>query len=378
MTTITSGSILDSKIENIARAISAFADESRADSALLLSTSLVASDARITDSGEGYTGVVRWLDYTDPTSEQKPTEVVGTDLGSTQLLTIGNQIATYIKNVDVIGAQEASIQSLISKTDGLSYLGSKFGAVRARREEQNLRSVLLGIAKEIYGTTNVGTDTAAAVIGSFGYSTGTTGTALNALFTATSATSAAPARSNFFDTLLNAMTAVSGEFEDPFYYLVIDAETFNTLRKENVLDGNTVQDGNLNVATLLGGKIRLIVSGTAISNNATANQLDSVTSVATTNDGTVKVSFLMKSGAVHYSNIAMNNPTAIDNNPLAANGGGAVTIVSRWGNIIHPRGYSYTGTSTTYPANSVLATGGNWTKVAKNVNQTGIFPIFHG
>ena len=377
MTIITNSSqILGSNVANIARAISAFADEARTDSALLLSTALVSSDARITDSGEGYTGVIRFLGYTDPTNSAAFTEASTVALAPAQLLSIKNKNATYIKNIDVVGAEEHSIQSLISKVDGLSYLGSKFGAVRARREENNLRSVLTGIAKDIYGTTNVGTDTPAAVIGSFGYSTGTTGTALNPLFTPTSATSAASARSSFFDVLLDAMTAVSGEFEDAFYYLVIDANTFNTLRKENVLDGSTVQDGNLNISTLLGGKIRLVITGTTIS--ADTSKLDSVSQVATTNDGTVNVSYLLKAGSVHYTNVAINNPTAIDTNPLANQGNGQVTIVSRWGNIIHPMGYSFTGTATTFPTNAVLATAASWTKVASNVNETGIFPIFHG
>ena len=81
------------------------------------------------------------------------------------------------------------------------------------------------------------------------------------LFANTAVTQAASNRSDFFDALLDAMAAVQGEFEDAFYYLVLSPATFNILRKQNVLDGQTVQDGNINVSTLLGGKIRLIVSG---------------------------------------------------------------------------------------------------------------------
>ena len=373
MTTITHSLIdgdlsLDSNIKNISRAISAFADSARADSSLLLSTALVTSDARITDSGEGYTGVIRFLSYTDPTTTVKPAES-GADIAKTAFLSIAGKVSTYTKNIDVIGAQEASLQSLISKVDGLSYLGSKFGAVRARREENNLRSVLAGIGADVYSSApTFSADTPAAKIGLFGYHTAYThtGTSFATLF---ANQDTANNRSKFFDVLLNAMTAVSGEFEEPFYYLVIDADTFNTIRKENVLDINPVQDGNLNVSTVLGGKIRLIVTG--------ASGVDAVTSTGNLNASS-KVSYLMKAGSFHYSNVAMNNPTAIDTNPLANLGGGQVTIVNRWGNIIHPMGYTWTGTAGAFPSNTTLAAATSWKVEATNVNETGIFPIFHG
>ena len=382
MTTITHSLIdgdlsLDSNIKNIARAISAFADSARADSSLLLSTALVSSDARISDSGEGYTGVIRFLSYTDPTGTDKPSEGTTTanqvDLKSTSLLSIAGKVSTYTKNIDVIGAQEASLQSLISKTDGLSYLGGKFGAVRARREENNLRAVLAGVGADVYSaapTFTTGTAVDAGIIGNFGYHTAyeavAASNAFSPLFTNVDTTNN---RSSFFDVLLDAMTAVAGEFEEPFYYLVVDADTFNVIRKENVLDAAPVTDGNLNISTVLGGKIRLIVTG--------KSGVDAVRTGANHSTSS-KVSYLMKAGSFHYSNVAMNNPTAIDTNPLANLGGGQVTIVNRWGNIIHPMGYSWTGTAGAFPSNTTLALATSWKVEATNVNETGIFPIFHG
>ena len=92
----------------------------------------------------------------------------------------------------------------------------------------------------------------------------------------------------------------------------------------------------------------------------------------------LKVSYLAKPAAFHYSEIAQVNPTAIERNELAGNGGGAVTILSRWGNIMHPKGFSWAGSATAYPANADLADAASWTVHATNVNQVGLFPIFHG
>ena len=348
-----------------AKAISVYADAARADASLVLSTGVTASDARVSDAGEGFTGVIRWLSYADGTSAAKPTvdDTGFNSLASANYMTAGNYQEVYIKNVGVAAARENSIQSLISRVDGLSFLGRQFGAVRARREDASFRSVIQGIGDAIYGTTaNLTADADAGVINTFGYRTEYThsSTSFTPLFENENTSFN---RSSFFDVLLDAMTAVSGEFEEPFYYLIVNPDTFNILRKQNVLDVNPVQDGNLNINTLLGGKIRLIVTGNSIG----AGTIQ-----------TANVSYLLKAGAVHYSNVAVNNPTAIDTNVVTNGGFGDVSIVSRWGNIIHPRGYSWNAAAGAFPADTLLATAGSWSTVATNVNQTGIFPIFHG
>ena len=125
--------VQSSNFNNIAKAISAYAQEERADAALLTSTALVGSDARITDSGENYTGTLRWLDFVDPVTYNKQNETATDENLNT--MSVSNKSAIYVKNIDHIAAQEMSIQKLISKVDGLSYLGSQFAGVRARRED---------------------------------------------------------------------------------------------------------------------------------------------------------------------------------------------------------------------------------------------------
>src|SRR5210317_117711 len=352
--------IQSNQFNNIAQAIAAYAHAERADAALLTSTALVGSDARITDSGENYTGTLRWLDFTDPTTFNKQSEnEFDRNLNT---MDVNNKSAVYIKNIDHIAAQEMSIQKLISKVDGLSYLGSQFASVRARREDLQLRSILNGVADKIWGATTIGTSDAAAKVGTFGFYTGSDASDdPNPLFV--NSTGASQSRSTFFDTLLDAITEVKGEFEEPFYYLVVDTATYNIMRKENVLDVAPVVDGNFNFSTILGGKIRLVINNQLLTANMTAG---------------LKVSYLAKAGSVHYSDIAQVNPTAIERDELAGNGGGLVTVLSRWGNIMHPKGFSWAGSATAYPANADLALGTNWTVHATNVNQIGLFPIYHG
>jgi len=351
--------VISSNFNNIARAISAYEQAGRADAALLTSTAMVGSDARINDSGENYTGTLRWLDFTDPTTFNKQNETA-TDVAINEMA-VSNKSAVYIKNIDHIAAQEMSVQKLISKVDGLSYLGSQFASVRARREDLQLRSILNGVSDKIWGATAIGTSDPAAKVGTFGFYTGSDSSDdPNPLFAIENTTNN---RSAFFDTLLDAITEVKGEFEEPFYYLVVDTATYNIMRKQNVLDVAPVVDGNFNFSTILGGKIRLIINNQSLTANLPAG---------------LKVSYIAKAGSVHYSDVAQTNPTAIERNELAGNGGGLVTVLSRWGNIMHPKGLSWAGSATAYPANADLALGTNWTVHAANVNQIGLFPIYHG
>ena len=352
--------VISTNFNNIAKAISAYEQAARADAALLTSTEMVGSDARINDSGENYTGTLRWLDFSDPSTFHKQDETASNK--NINEMSVSNKSAVYIKNIDHIAAQEMSIQKLISKVDGLAYLGSQFASVRARREDLQLRSILNGVADKIWGSTAIGTSDAAAKVGTFGFYTGSNASdAPNPLFV--NSTGASQSRSTFFDTLLDAITEVKGEFEEPFYYLVVDTATYNVMRKENVLDVAPVVDGNFNFSTILGGKIRLIINNQSLTANLPSG---------------LKVSYMCKAGSVHYSDIAQTNPTAIERDELAGNGGGLVTVLSRWGNIMHPRGLSWAGSATAYPANADLALGTNWTVHATNVNQIGLFPIYHG
>lgn len=204
--------VQSSNFNNIAKAISAYAQEERADAALLTSTALVGSDARITDSGENYTGTLRWLDYVDPVTFNKQNETASDENLNT--MSVSNKSAIYVKNIDHIAAQEMSIQKLISKVDGLSYLGGQFASVRARREDLQLRSLMNGVSDKIWGATTIGASDSAAVVNSFGYYMGSDSSSNpNPLF---SLETNANKRSAFFDALLDGITALKGEFEEPF------------------------------------------------------------------------------------------------------------------------------------------------------------------
>ena len=162
--------IVSTDFNNIAKAISAYTQEERADASLLVSTALVGSEARITDAGENYTGTLRWLNFVDPTTSHKQNETMADT--NINLMDVANKSAVYVKNIDHVAAQEMSIQKLISKVDGLSYLGSQFASVRARREDLQLRSILNGVSDKIWGATAISASDSEGVVNSFGFYTG--------------------------------------------------------------------------------------------------------------------------------------------------------------------------------------------------------------
>ena len=129
--------VTSSNFNNIAKAISAYAQAERTDAALLTSTALVGSDARITDAGENYTGTLRWLDFADPSTAYKQSETI-TDT-NINLMSASNKSAIYVKNIDHIGAQEASIQKLVSKVDGLSYLRFSIRCCKSKKRRPTIK-----------------------------------------------------------------------------------------------------------------------------------------------------------------------------------------------------------------------------------------------
>ena len=337
--------IISSVYKNLAVAVSAYAQDARADAVQLLGTALVGADSRVTDSGEGFTGTLRFVNYSDATnvSTQDQTDV------TVNSLALSTTTEVYTKTARNTVAEEMSIQNLISKQDAISYLGSRFGAVRARNEDSQLLSIIKMVGDHVAGTNAL---TTLGVVNTFGY---TLGSATADLIGTTAATA--------LNNVLDAMSAIANDNEAPFYYLVISPSIYNSIRKLNLIDTATLVENNVTFSTLLSGKIRLVVTRSTTSASLPTG---------------FGASYLVTPGAVHYSNIAQVNPTAVERNEFAGNGSGKVSVFYRWGNIMHPKGYSFTKTAITgFATNADFELSSNWTTIATNVNQTGIFPIYH-
>ena len=93
------------------------------------------------------------------------------------------------------------------------------------------------------------------------------------------------------------MAAGFGDLEPDFMYLLTDVETFQAIRAANLVDDTPIRDGNVDVQTLLSGKIRLIVSQSLSSHNASGQ-----TNIAT---GADKTSYLMLPGALYQHDLSV-------------------------------------------------------------------------
>jgi hypothetical protein len=85
---------------------------------------------------------------------------------------------------------------------------------------------------------------------------------------------------------------------------------------------------------------------------------------------------MMLPGSVYRADMSVANPVAIERNEAVGSGSGRTTAWYRWGYVMHPRGYHFSGTTTAFASNATLAAGASWTRTSGILN-LGILPIIH-
>jgi hypothetical protein len=167
------------------------------------------------------------------------------------------------------------------------------------------------------------------------------------------------------------------DYAPDFVYLVCAPDTYLEIKLANIVDDERVTDGNVSFETLLGGAVRLIVSRNA---GKTTTVASGVEATGIMDDEAAarsyKTSFMMLPGSVYRADMSVTNPVAIDRNEGVGSGSGRTTAWYRWGYVMHPRGYSFGGTSTAFAANATLANAASWTRTS-NILNLGILPIIH-
>jgi hypothetical protein len=357
--------------QNVALAISAYADEMYTSARKLAGTGVVGTDARIDTTGESFIGQMRW--YKPLTANINVASLTVATAG--QYTDISTEIADYIKTVRTFGAQQVNLQSIVSQQDGLSKIARDFTEVRTQDESDAIVATLRGVAaSEVARGTSSGivtftTNADAAGVGSF--------VDINAAGTfGAAATDGASARKLFDSTAIGAargerlFKAIGMGFKDhepDFMYLITSPEIMGELRAANLVDTTTVTDGNLTFQTIFGGKFRLIMTRVDQGNLATS---------ANVNDQSVKTTFVVKPGAIAFSPIAVPTPVEVDRAAAAYTGGGSTDVWYRYGFVVHPMGYDWSGATTAFAANSDYAAAASWTRKMAALN-LGILPIFH-
>jgi hypothetical protein len=352
--------------QNVALAISAYAQEDWVAAKRINSTGIVATSTEIDTTGEGFTGQLRWF---------KPFSAT-VNLASLSSATAGNystlstDIANYIKSARTMGMNQINLQKVISQQDGLAFFAAHLAKARAQDEHSAVLSVLKGVAaKEASlgagivdfstvpdGSTGMFIDINAA--GAFG----TVGTGTGRKLVDASAAGAARG-----ERLFRAMGMAWKDYEPEYAYLITSPELMADFRAANLVDQTRVTDGNLEFQTLFDGKFRLILTSDSQGNLAGS---------ANVNDLSVKTTFLVKPGSIAFKEMEVPVPTEINRNAEAYAGGGSTNVWYRYGFVAHPMGYDWVGSTTAFASNAALATAASWGRKMDPLN-LGILPIFH-
>jgi hypothetical protein len=368
--------ITNTDFQNVALAISAYADEAYTTEKKLNSTGIVGQRDDINADGESFVGQFRW--YKPLAANINVASLSSSSDGTYTDIT--TDIANYVKTVRTFGAQQVNMQEVVSKQDGLAKIARDFAQVRGDDEGTALMNVLKGVAAyevalgDAGGAGNGGlvdydTDADASATGNF--------VDINAAGVFGTAASGANDERKLFDS--TAIGAARGErlfqaigmgfkdYEPDYMYLVTSPEIMAEMRAANLVDDTTVTDGNLNFSTIFGGKFRLVMTR--------ANQMHTAAS-GDLNAQSDKCTFIVKPGSVTFAPVSTPTPVEVDRNAAAYTGGGSTNIWYRYGFIMHPMGYDWAGATNAFATNANFATAGSWDRKMDALN-LGILPIFH-
>jgi len=368
--------ITNSDFQNVALAISAYADEAYTTEKKLNSTGIVGQRDDINADGESFVGQFRW--YKPLAANINVASLSSANDGA--YTDIATDIANYVKTVRTFGAQQVNLQQVVSKQDGLSKIARDFAKVRGDDEGNALMAVLKGVALNEVTLGDAG-GTGAGGIVDFNTDADAANTGFFVDINADSdfggtATDAASERKLFDSSaigaargerLFKAVGMAYKDMEPDFMYLATSPEVMAEMRAANLVDDTTVTDGNLEFSTVFGGKFRLIMTRANQAITPATGDLNARSS---------KCSFVMKPGSVSFAPVNTPTPVEVERDAASYTGGGSTNIWYRYGFIMHPMGYDWAGASNAFATNANFSTAGSWTRKMDALN-LGILPIFH-
>lgn len=369
--------ITNTDFQNIALAISAYADEAYTSEKKLNSTGIVGSRNDITADGESFIGQFRWY---KPLSANINIASLSSSTAGTYT-NISTDVANYIKTVRTFGAQQVNLQEVVSKQDGLQKIARDFAEVRGQDEHNALLSVLKGVAAyevalgDLGGAGNGGiigfdTDADAAATGFFvdvnaagEFGAAATGSSdARRLFDSSAAGAARGER------LFKSVGMAFKDYEPDFMYLITSPEMMAEMRAANLIDQTIVTDGNLEFQTIFGGKFRLVMTR--------ANQMIAGAASGDLNGQSTKATFIVKPESITFAPVAVPTPVEVDRDAASYTGGGSTNVWYRYGFIMHPMGYDWAGATNAFATNANFAASGSWARKMDSLN-LGILPVFH-
>lgn len=360
--------ITNTDFQNVALAISSYAQERWTEEQRINSTGMVTGSADIDTTRESFTGQMRWYKPLDAN-----VNIASLSNAADGTYTeISTDIANYIKSTRTIGSKQVNLQRIISQQDGLAYFAQNFAKARAQDEHAAVLATLKGVAAS-EAATGAGITTfdtlPSGSIGAFidvnaagAFGAAATGESDERKLIDSDALGAARG-----ERLFRAMGMFFKDYEPDYVYMITSPEMMAELRAANLVDEDRVVDGNLTFQTIFGGKFRLIMTRAAQGNLAAS---------ANVNDQSNKTTFLVKPGAVAFKEIPMPMATEVDRDAAAYAGGGSTDIWYRYGFVTHPLGYDWAGATNTFASNTTLGAAASWERKVDPLN-LGILPIFH-
>jgi len=360
--------ITNTNFQNVALAISSYAQERWTEEKRINSTGMVTGSADIDTSRESFTGQMRWYKPLDATVNIASLS----NAADGSYTEISTDIANYIKSARTIGSKQVNLQRIISQQDGLAYFARSFAESRAQDEHAAVLAALKGVAaaEAAVGAGIVGFDTVpdgstGAFVdinadGAFGAAATGAGDARKLI----DAGSMGAARG---ERLFRALGMFFKDYEPEYVYMVSSPEIMADLRAANLVDEDRIQDGNMTFQTIFGGKFRLLMTRAAQGDQSGS---------ANVNDESNKTTFLVKPNSIAFAEIPMPVATEVDRDAAAYAGGGSTDIWYRYGFVAHPLGYDWSGATNVFASNTTLAAAASWDRKVDPLN-LGILPIFH-
>lgn len=374
--------------------ISAYSDEAYTNARKLSGTAIVGSNPNIDTSTETFVGQVRWYKPLNPTVNTASL----TDATEGQKTSYGSDYLNYVKTVRTHGAEKVNMQQVVTQVDGLAKIGRDFAETRAQDEHNAILSVLKGVAiAEALNGAAVGSGSAG--LGGQTFENDPTDKrygfyvdlgASKPVVAATASVQGAARAEGF----LNAFGMAYKDYEPEYAYLVVSPEVFASLRSANLVDQDSVTEGNVTFNTIFQGKFRLIQ--TRASQGMSAAELAKINGGAGVDIVGTKTSFIVLPGALAMEGLAVPDQTEIERKAGAYQGGGTTTVWYRWGYVLAPAGYNWAGNQEAFPTDArykgvvedgafkaltavsdITKVQGTWGRKATSALSLGVLPVFH-
>lgn len=351
-------------------AISALTDEAYTTARKLSGTGIVGSNPQINRDTETYIGQVRWNKPLNPTINVA--SLTNATAGATT--TFAQDYLTYVKTVRTHGAEKVNMQQVVTQQDGLARISRDFGETQAQGEHNSILSVMKGVAK---AEATYGTGTGGLGGQSFDNNPDSKNYGFyvdlgaNKAVVDSTATVQGAARAEGF---LRAFGMAYKDYEPEYAYLVTSPEVMASLRSANLVDQTTVSDGNVNFQTIFGGKFRLIQ--TRASQGFSSAELTALNTGSGVDILGTKTSFIVLPGAIAMENLMVPDTVEIQRDAKAYAGGGTTSIWYRWGYVMAPAGYNWTGSADAFASDANYAAG-TWDRKFSSALSLGILPVFH-